>query len=92
MTPSQPVDAQQLFLAFMAAARAQVQAESQPIEAKPAVQTRLLTPAEAGKYLGRTEKAVRQLIYQKRLPVIKFGKNVRLDIRDLEKIVEDNRV
>jgi excisionase family DNA binding protein len=77
----------------MALVRQQVLADMNLQErAKPASIKRLLTPKEAGEYLGRTESAVRQLIHRRQLPVIKFGRNVRVDVRDLEKIVDDYRV
>ncbi|HXB74298.1 MAG TPA: helix-turn-helix domain-containing protein [Candidatus Acidoferrales bacterium] len=49
----------------------------------------LLTPRQAGEYLGRTESAIRQLIFRKELPVVRIGRNVRLDRHDLDRIIDE---
>jgi excisionase family DNA binding protein len=51
-----------------------------------------LTVPQAAEYLGRTDSAIRQLIFKKVLPVVRFDRAVRIDIRDLDKLIEDARV
>lgn len=46
---------------------------------------RMLTAAEAGEYLGRTEDAVRQMAYRRQIPFFKQGRTVRFDVRELDK-------
>ena len=90
MIPQQSIDPQSILAALEATIRAQVLAEEQ---AKPQTTgPRLLTVAQAAEYLGRTESAVRQLIHKRRLPVIRFDRKIRIDIRDLDHMIEEYRV
>lgn len=83
-----------LFENVIAVIRQQVLAEVQQTTspAQTGSPKRLLTVREAADYLGRTEQAMRQLIHKKLVPVIRFGRNVRLDIRDLDAIIADCRM
>jgi excisionase family DNA binding protein len=58
---------------------------------QPATAARLLTAAEAGEYIGRTEGAVRQLIFKQDLPVVRTGRCVRIDRKDLDRWIENNK-
>jgi excisionase family DNA binding protein len=51
-------------------------------------QERLMTVNEAAKYLGRTPWALRHLIATKALPVVRMGRSVRLDRRELDRWVD----
>jgi excisionase family DNA binding protein len=87
-----PNKAEQLMTDAIAAVRAQVLAEltAQQKQAKSiAPQRRLLTAAEAGGYLGRSEAAIRQMIHKKQLPVVRDGRNVRIDVFDLDARIND---
>ncbi len=53
---------------------------------------RLLTVREAAKYIGRTESAVRELVWNEKLPHIRCDRRVMLDIRDLDRWIDTNRV
>ena len=53
---------------------------------------RLLTVREAAKYIGRTESAVRELVWNEKLPHIRSDRRVMLDIRDLDSWIDANRV
>jgi excisionase family DNA binding protein len=79
-----------LLSALEATIRAQVLAEQQPVE--KTLGPRLLTASPAAEYLGRTEGSVRQLIHKKVLPVIRFDRAVRLDVLDLDKLIDDSRM
>jgi excisionase family DNA binding protein len=48
----------------------------------------LLTVEEAAKYLGRTARAVRHLIATGSLPVVREGRSIRLDRRELDRSIE----
>ena len=82
-------DPQRLFSELSAAIRTQVLAE-QPKQTHAAAR-RLLTVQQAAEYLGRTEAAVRQLIHKRIVPVVRFDRNVRIDVRDLDRLIEENR-
>jgi excisionase family DNA binding protein len=51
----------------------------------------LLTAKEAGALLGLSEHTIRQWIWQRRLPVVRLGRAVRLRREDLEQLIERNR-
>lgn len=85
-------NAEQMLAAAIDAVRAQVLAELKTQVPAAAPQRRLLTAAEAGGYLGRSEHAIRQLVFKRQLPTIRFGRSVRLDVNDLDQFIADNRV
>jgi excisionase family DNA binding protein len=49
---------------------------------------RLLTVKEAAKYLGRTERSVRNLIAKGVLAVVREGRSVHLDRHELDRWIE----
>jgi excisionase family DNA binding protein len=51
----------------------------------------LLRAKEAAQFLNVSENTVRMWIWQRRLPVVRLGRAVRLRRRDLEEIIERNR-
>ena len=53
---------------------------------------RLLTVEEAAEYLGRTVWGVREMIYSGKLPAVKIDRRVQLDVKDLERLIERNKV
>jgi excisionase family DNA binding protein len=55
------------------------------------VQPALLSVKDAGVYLGRSEQSIQHLIFQKELPVIRAGRRVHLDRKDLDAWIEKNR-
>ena len=59
---------------------------------KPRDSKRLYSVAEAATYLGRTEWGLRYMIAVGRLPVVRDGRRVLLDILDLDAFVERNKV
>ena len=92
-----PGTSQALLEGVGAVIRQQVIAEIQAAEAKnnpKPPQCRLLTAEQAGASLGRTPGAIRQLIHKRLIPVVRFGfgRNVRIDVRDLDKIIDENKV
>ena len=61
------------------------------ISASHRVQPVLLNVKDAAAYLGRSEQAVQHLIFQKELPVVRAGRRVHLDRRDLDAWIEKNK-
>jgi excisionase family DNA binding protein len=59
--------------------------------AEPSIQPALLTVKEAAVYLGRTEQAIQHLIFEKQLPVVRVGRRVHLDRKDLDAFIEKNK-
>jgi len=55
------------------------------------VQAALLTVKQAAVYLGRSEQSVQHLVFQKELPVVRVGRRVHLDRRDLDAWIEKNK-
>jgi excisionase family DNA binding protein len=53
---------------------------------------RLYTIAEAAVYLGRSPWAVRSLIWTGKLPAVRDGKRVLVDIHDLDRWIEVSKV
>jgi excisionase family DNA binding protein len=53
---------------------------------------RLYTIKEAGIYLGRSIYSVRELIWDGKLPCVKVGRRIHLDIRDLDEFIEKHKV
>ena len=51
----------------------------------------LLKPKDAAQLLNLSENTIRQWIWQRRLPVVRIGRAVRLRRQDLEEIIERNR-
>jgi excisionase family DNA binding protein len=55
------------------------------------LEPRLLTAEQAGAYIGRSEQAVRHLIFQRDIPTVRNGRCVRIDRKDLDKWIENNK-
>ncbi len=53
---------------------------------------RLYSVTEASIYLGRTVWAVREMIWAGKLPCIKDGRRILLDMRDMDAWVEKNKI
>ncbi len=56
------------------------------------ISPRLLTVREAAEYIGRTETAVRELVWNGKLAHIRADRRVMFDIRDLDRWIDTNRV
>ena len=57
----------------------------------PPMQPMLLSVKEAAIYLGRSEQAIQHLIFSHELPVVRVGRRVHLDRRDLDLWIEKNK-
>ena len=55
------------------------------------VRPALLNVKEAAVYIGRSEQAVQHLVFQKDLPVVRIGRRVHIDRRDLDAWIEKNK-
>ena len=70
---------------------AQVRSELQSAPRPQAAQGRLLTTEQAAEYIGRSPQAVRHLIFQRDIPVVRKGRSVRIDRKDLDVWIENNK-
>ena len=59
---------------------------------RPAEEVRLLTVRQAAAFLGTTASTIYSKIWRREIPFIKLGRAVRLDLRDLEMLIERSRV
>jgi excisionase family DNA binding protein len=57
----------------------------------PVIQPTLLTVKNAAVYLGRSEQAIQHLVFERHLPVVRVGRRVHLDRRDLDAFIEKNK-
>jgi excisionase family DNA binding protein len=55
------------------------------------VRPRLLTAKQAAAYLGRTEEAVQHLIASGKVPTVRTDRRVFLDVRDLDRWIEESK-
>ena len=55
-------------------------------------QKRLLSVPEGGSYLGRTTWAVREMIWAGKLPIVRDGRRILLDIEDLDRWINNNKI
>lgn len=78
-------------IAMEVAAKVKTEIASQMQQIVTRVQPALLNVKEAAVYLGRSEQAVQHLIFQKELPVVRVGRRVHLDRRDLDSWIEKNK-
>lgn len=83
----------QLTAQFLQQITAAVQADLQTrhTRATTAITRRLLTARQAAEYISRSEQAVRHLIFQRDLPVVRNGRCVRIDRKDLDIWIERNK-
>jgi excisionase family DNA binding protein len=51
----------------------------------------LLTVEQAAARLGTSSRFIRRLRTERRIPVVKLGKHIRIDSDDLEAFVRDSR-
>jgi excisionase family DNA binding protein len=71
---------------------AQVKAELlAQLQGPSRVQPVLLSVKDAGVYLGRSEQSIQHLIFDRELPVVRVGRRVHLDRRDLDVWIEKNK-
>jgi excisionase family DNA binding protein len=54
------------------------------------IQPRLLTVDQAAEYLGRSKVAVQHMVAARRLPVVRDGRRIFLDVRELDRWIEQN--
>lgn len=54
--------------------------------------TRFISPRNAARRLGYTERTVRRLIAEGKLPAVRLGRTLRLELDALERILAANKL
>ncbi len=54
-------------------------------------QKRLYSVKEAAKYLGRTVWAVREMLWAGKMPYVKDGRRILIDIHDMDEWIEKSK-
>jgi len=90
MTSTQPITelATRLIEQISAQVRMEIQAKGGAIQQPSG---RLLTAKQAATYIGRSEQAIRHMIFQRDIPVVRDGRCVRIDKKDLDTWIENNK-
>jgi excisionase family DNA binding protein len=57
----------------------------------PQIQKRLYSINEASVYLGRSVWAAREMLWAGKIPYIRDGRRILLDIHDMDSWIESNR-
>jgi len=52
---------------------------------------RLFSIKDAATYLGFSVRSIRNLVYSRQLPIVRLGKKIFLDIKDLDLWIESNK-
>lgn len=56
------------------------------------IQKRLITINELAEYTGNTVKTLYVWVYQKKIPYIKWGRNIRFDLNEIDNLIDRCRV
>jgi excisionase family DNA binding protein len=78
-------------IAEQVAAQVRAELQAQFLNGAPRVQPALLSVKDAAIYLGRSEQSIQHLIFSHELPVVRVGRRVHLDRRDLDAWIEKNK-
>ena len=52
---------------------------------------RLYTIKEAGYYMGRTLWSMRELVWAGKLPIVRSGKRIFIDMKDMDNYIDKNK-
>ena|SRR5215472_18816909 len=59
-------------------------------DAGPTLRPRLLTVEQAAIYIGRSKEAVQHMTAARKIPVVRDGRRVFLDVKDLDRWIDQN--
>ena len=57
-----------------------------------AIQKRLINIQELAEYTGNTVGTLYVWVHQRKIPYIKWGRNVRFDLDEIDKFIKDCRI
>ena len=90
-SPTSDSNPQSLLETLTQIIRAQVISEQRQPTGSAAALQRLMTAKQAALYISRSEQAVRHLVFQREIPVVRVGRSVRIDRKDLDNWIENNK-
>jgi excisionase family DNA binding protein len=59
---------------------------------RPPVKKRLYSVQDASTYLGRSVWGVREMLWAGKIPYIKDGRRILIDVRDMRQWIKDNKI
>ena len=62
-----------------------------PMKKHNSIPKRLFNVDEASIYLGRTPNAIRQMIWDGKIPIVRDKKRILLDVKDMDTWIERNK-
>jgi excisionase family DNA binding protein len=77
-------------LASAVAAKLRGGGSGSPSASGPSIAPRLLTVDQAAVYLGRSKEAVQHMVAARKLPVVRDGRRVFLDVKELDRWIEQS--
>jgi excisionase family DNA binding protein len=90
MDPRNPVTLDSIIDALASAVAAKLRDTLRDSSGSTSVAPRLLTVDQAAVYLGRSKEAVQHMVAARKLPVVRDGRRVFLDVRELDKWINQN--
>jgi len=85
-----PVTLDSIIDTLASAVAAKLRAEPSGSSASASIAPRLLTVDQAAVYLARSKEAVQHMVSARRLPVVRDGRRVFLDVRELDRWIGQN--
>jgi excisionase family DNA binding protein len=89
-TPGSALTLDDIIETLAAAVASRLRSEAAPRNATPSIGPRLLTVDQGALYLGRSKEAVQHMVAARKLPVVRDGRRVFLDVRELDRWIEQN--
>jgi len=85
-----PVTVDSIIDALASAVAAKLRADLGGSSGSASIVPRLLTVDQAAAYLGRSKEAIQHMTAARKLPVVRDGRRVFLDVRELDKWIEES--
>ena len=86
-----PVTLDSIIDTLASAVAAKLRADPGGSSASVPIAPRLLTVDQAAVYIGRSKDAVQHMVSARKLPVVRDGRRVFLDIRELDRWIERSK-
>jgi len=86
-----PVTLDAIIDTLASAVAAKLRADLGDSSGPASIAPRLLTVDQAAVYLGRSKEAVQHMVGARKLPVVRDGRRVFLDVRELDRWIEQSK-
>jgi excisionase family DNA binding protein len=87
--PEPPLTLEAILDALAARLAARLRSESGKTN-EQSIRPRLLTIEQAAAYIGRSKEAVQHMTAARKIPVVRDGRRVFLDVKELDRWIEQN--